>query len=86
MHFLVFLSSVAASSTNIFNNLPYLAPASLDIGDELDCYLATDTEDVWDGLMWWHERHAAYPYLSHMARDYLSIPGTFLYLFHPSNC
>ena len=71
---------------NIFDNLPYLAPASSDIGDELDRYLATDTEDIRDGLMWWHERHATYPKLSCMARDYLSISGTFLYLFHPSNC
>ncbi|XP_006462316.1 hypothetical protein AGABI2DRAFT_56444, partial [Agaricus bisporus var. bisporus H97] len=27
-------------------------------------------------LQWWHERHQAYPNLSQMACDYLSIPAT----------
>jgi hypothetical protein len=34
-----------------------------------------DTEDVKDGLMWWYEKCVAFPRLSHMAWDYLSIPG-----------
>ncbi len=46
--------------------------------DELQRYLAADVEDVKDGLMWWHERRAAFPHLSRMGRDYLSIPGEFL--------
>ena len=62
-------------SLNIFDNLPDLAPALSDLLDELDCYLATDVEDVRDALMWWYERRATFPRLSRMARDYLSIPG-----------
>jgi hAT family C-terminal dimerisation region len=64
--------------------------------DELQHYLATDVEDVKDGLMWWHERHATFPRLSRMARDYLAIPGEYLafsylsevlnYLSHSHDC
>ena len=43
--------------------------------DELDRYLSTDPEHVGDVLTWWHERHRAFPQLSRMAFDYLSIPG-----------
>jgi hypothetical protein len=52
--------------------------------DELQCYLAADVEDVKDGLMWWHERHAMFPQLSRMARDYLSIPGEYIVFLHLS--
>jgi hypothetical protein len=34
-----------------------------------------DVEKVKDGLMWWNERCTAFPHLSRMACDYLSIPG-----------
>ena len=51
-------------------------PSSLD---ELQRYLAADVEDVSDGLMWWHERQKIFPRLSRMARDYLSIPGEYLF-------
>lgn len=68
------------SSSNIFDNLPDLAPTSNDLRDELDRYLATDTEDVKDGLLWWHKRRATFPGLSRMARVYLSIPGKGSYL------
>jgi hypothetical protein len=44
--------------------------------DEIDRYLATNTEDVEDALFWWWERKSSYPCLSRMALDYLSIPGT----------
>ena len=50
-------------------------PTSNTPSDELQRYLTADTEDVVDGLMWWHERCAMFPHLSRMARDYLSIPG-----------
>ena len=60
---------------NIFDNLPDLAPMSSDLGNELDCYLAADIEDVKDPLKWWYEHRGAFPHLSLMARDYLSIPG-----------
>jgi hypothetical protein len=52
--------------------------------DELQHYLSTDAEDVKDDLMWWHERRATFLCLSHMAHDYLAIPGellTFLRLY-----
>jgi len=44
-------------------------------GDELQCYLSVDPEDVKDGVMWWHEQRAMFPQLSCMACDYLSIPS-----------
>lgn len=76
-----------STSKNIFDKLPDLAPASSDTRNELDRYLATDVEDVKDGLMWWYERRAAFPHLSRMARDYLSIPGKFIRdLSFYSNC
>ena len=46
--------------------------------DELEKYLSTKRElNVQDGLMWWYERKHIYPHLSHMAMDYLSIPGKY---------
>jgi hAT family C-terminal dimerisation region len=48
--------------------------------DEIDRYLATDTEDVKNVLSWWWERKSLYPCLSRMALDYLSIPGM-IYFF-----
>ena len=48
---------------------------SSDLGNELDHYLAANIEDVKDPLMWWYEHRGAFPHLSHMACDYLSIPG-----------
>jgi hypothetical protein len=60
-------SAVFRPLNNIFDNLPTLAPTLSDICDELEHYLSTDTKDVQDGLLWWHDRHAAYPCLSCMA-------------------
>ena len=54
-------------------------PSSMD--DELQHYLAADIEDVTDGLIWWYERHAIFPWLSCMAWNYLSIPGKFFFFF-----
>ena len=68
-------SQLISSSNNIFDNLPDLSPASPDLCDELELYLSIDTEDVKDAISWWYERHASFPYLSHMAWDYLSIPS-----------
>jgi hypothetical protein len=67
--------STLTESANIFDNLPDLVPVSDQDLDELDRYLATDVEDVKDGLLWWYTRRAIFPRLSRMARDYLSIPG-----------
>jgi len=56
--------------------MPALAPPkSTDLGDELKCYLNADIEDIPDPIAWWHEHCAVYPHLSHMALDYLTIPG-----------
>ena len=57
----------------MFDNLPDLAAVSSDHRDELERYLSTDPEDVRDGILWWHDRRATFPRLSHMALDYLSI-------------
>ena len=57
----------------MFNGIMNFVPTSSS-GDELQRYLAVDTEDVMDGLMWWYERQTVFPQLSRMARDYLSIP------------
>ena len=67
---------------NMFNSLPSLStPKWEELHDELDRYLSTDSEAVEDVLMWWDGHHEMYPYLSHMALDYLMIPGMY---FHPS--
>ncbi|PPQ81292.1 hypothetical protein CVT26_015194 [Gymnopilus dilepis] len=71
-------TDACSTSTNIFDNLPDLAATSTDNRDELDRYLATDVEDVKDGLKWWYDRRSAFPNLSRMAHDYLSIPATTL--------
>lgn len=63
-------------SANIFDNLPVLVPPKIvDLYSELDCYLSSDVEHVLDPIAWWRERRGAYPCLSHMALNYLTIPG-----------
>ena len=57
------------------------APLKSDLRDELDRYLSTDPEHVTDAIAWWYEKHSIYPHLHHMALDYLTIPGVFLYYF-----
>ena len=69
-------STSSSKPFNIFYNLP--SPKASDLRDELDRYLSTDPEDIENVLAWWHERCGAYPQLSHMALDYLTIPGMFL--------
>ena len=63
------------SSQNIFDNMPDLALISSDVHNELEHCLSTDTEDVKDTLLLWHNHYASFPSLSCMAWDYLSIPG-----------
>jgi hypothetical protein len=46
-----------------------------ELCDELDQYLSSNPEHVKDVLQWWTDKKAMYPCLSHMALDYLSIPG-----------
>ena len=72
---------VPPKSTNMFDSIMDITPAPLT-SDKLQCYLATDIEDVKDRLMWWHKRCRMFPELSCMARDYLSIPGKYLVFFH----
>ena len=69
------------ASTNIFDNLPDLAPTPSSANDELDRYLAADVENIKDGLVWWNERSKTFPCLSRMACDYLLIPGKCLTCF-----
>jgi hypothetical protein len=64
-----------SKANNFFDNLLDVMTSSQDDHNELNRYLATDVEDVKDGLMWWYERRATFPRLSHMAQDYLSISG-----------
>jgi hAT family C-terminal dimerisation region len=72
----MFLQVSASTTNNIFYNLSFLAPPKLsELRDELDHYLSTDPELVRDFIGWWYERQNAYPQLSHMALDYLMIPG-----------
>ena len=62
--------------SNIFDQLNVLAPPKLShLWSELDCYLTVDVEHVMNTLAWWYEWCSAYPCLSRMALDYLSIPG-----------
>jgi len=56
-----------SKANNFFDNLLNVATSSQDDHDKLDHYLAMDVEDVRDGLMWWYERRATFPHLSHMA-------------------
>jgi hypothetical protein len=73
------ITNLQDKATNIFYNLPSLAaPKASDLRDELDRYLSTDPEHVDDVLAWWHERRGAFPQLSRMALDYLSIPGMYV--------
>ena len=66
----------------MFNNLPILTPPkAADLGSEIDRYLSSDVEHVTDLLAWWHARRGTYPQLSHMALNYLSIPGKSLFDF-----
>jgi hypothetical protein len=75
--------SQSSALSNMFDSLPSLStPKQSELRNELDRYLSSDPEAVEDVLMWWHGSRAAYPYLSRMALDYLTIPGTF---FHLSN-
>ena len=67
----------------MFDSIMDTAP-SVSMSDELQHYLAADVKDVKDALGWWHKRRKIFPELSHMACDYLSIPGEFLVFFHLS--
>ena len=72
---------ISFQSNNIFNDLPDLAPMSLDLHNKLDRYITANIEDVKDPLMWWYEWHKTFPHLSLMACDYLSIPGRSIQIF-----
>ena len=56
------------------------APANKELHTELTQYLSTGPENVKDPLLWWVEMQAVYPHLSHMACNYLCIPGMFPFL------
>jgi len=68
-------------SNNIFDALPALSgPLKAALKDELTRYLSVPVELTRDPLLWWAEKQALYPCLSRMARDYLCIPGEYLFL------
>ena len=72
------------TSSNQFNNLrSNLSHASQDLWDELDHYLGSEPEPIEDGhiIAWWIDWQGTYMHQSHMAINYLSIPG--ILLFHP---
>ncbi|KIL55364.1 hypothetical protein M378DRAFT_47362, partial [Amanita muscaria Koide BX008] len=50
--------------------------------DEVTRYLQAPTETTADPLLWWYEHRQLYPGLSHMARDYHSIPATSVNVEH----
>ena len=52
-------------------------PKSSDLGSELERYPCTNVEHITNPVAWWYERRAVYPSLSHMALDYLTIPGEY---------
>lgn len=58
----------------MFDNLPFVGPV-IEEGDELKRYLASGPVPVTDPIQWWQDRRKAYPRLSCMAIDYLTIPG-----------
>jgi hypothetical protein len=67
---------------NIFDSLPAIcAPKMTDLHNKLNRYLSTDPEHTNDVLLWWAEQRGLYPCLSHMALDYLSIPGMSVYVW-----
>jgi hypothetical protein len=68
----------ASWSRNMFDELPVFAPPmSLVVNDELASYLNSEPEYAQDVLAWWAGKKTAYPRLSRMALDYLSIPGMY---------
>lgn len=61
----------------MFTNVSVSGVAAKSVTKELDDYLRNPVEDVSDVLKWWWDRREAYPVLSRMARDYLSVPGEY---------
>lgn len=69
-------------SKNMFDNIPALASLDSDsTTNEITWYLQTAPDRVDDALAWWYKCCHIFPRLSHMAWDYLSIPGEPLDLF-----
>lgn len=68
-------AATKGESLNMFDNLPFVGSTAEEEGDELKRYLASDPVKVTDPIQWWQERRKAYPRLSRMAIDYLTIPG-----------
>lgn len=56
-----------------------VVPAATTAHTELDDYLTAKIEPTNDPLNWWWHHRTAYPNLSRMALDYLSVPGMFHY-------
>ncbi len=59
----------------MFDDLPFVGNLAAEEGDELKRYLSAEPIRVSDPIQWWQDRRKAYPWLSRMAIDYLTIPG-----------
>jgi hypothetical protein len=62
-----------ATSVADFGNISVAQPSKVT---ELDRYLRDPVENTADPLIWWVKNRLAYPKLSRMALDYLSVPAT----------
>ena len=81
-HLTISLILYCMKTKNMFDGLPMIcAPKTTDLHDKLDRYLSTDPEHTDDMLLWWTEWRGLYLCLSHMALDYLSIPGMSVYVW-----
>lgn len=70
----------------MFNNIPFVGLITEE-GDELKHYLVSDPVPMEDPIQWWQDRCKAYPWLLHMAFNYLTIPGESTGLVHiPAPC
>ena len=74
--------NLVSESNNMFDNLLVISvPKNTALANELTHYLLSPTTKVADPLLWWVEKKNIYSCLSHMALNYLSIPGMCYFIF-----
>jgi hypothetical protein len=80
VYLLILITCKASSTSDTERSTTETSDSSSDEAEfinEVDRYLSTRRiKDVSDPLRWWVENRGAYPCLSRMAKDYLTIPGT----------
>jgi hypothetical protein len=69
------MPSGASADTSDFADVSNIS-VTTDIANELDRFLQELVENVKEPLKWWFLNCLAYPKLSRMALDYLSVPPT----------